>query len=298
MKTAEKEILYVETLNKKEIEDINNLERSCGFKRGLYYKLDPQTLLEKAAGAHHLLCYIGGILAGYATLTAFDEDETDCTVIAGEDKGLLQDMQRAVFDKVKEKGYKKLLYIVDEKDCFTANFIKANGAQYVFSEYRMNYNTKKAAHFEKEPIELEDAAHCDAAAVAALDLASFNGAQQETPKPGNALQSEECEVEEAAATADITNVKLAKIGGKVVGKIRIEVAGGAAGLYGFAVNPIYRRQGYGRKILNAAIKKTLENGTSKVYLEVDSVNEAAVKLYKTSGFEMQNKFDYYTFPCK
>ncbi len=59
----------------------------------------------------------------------------------------------------------------------------------------------------------------------------------------------------------------------------------------FAVNPIYRRQGYATKLLNKLIE-TMEN--QLLYLEVNTENEAAINLYKKFGLEIiRTRRDYY-----
>ena len=52
-----------------------------------------------------------------------------------------------------------------------------------------------------------------------------------------------------------------------------------------AVDPSYRRQGYGKSIVDAMISYALENGINNISLEVRQSNEGAIALYELLGFK-------------
>ena len=62
------------------------------------------------------------------------------------------------------------------------------------------------------------------------------------------------------------------------------------------VDPVYRRQGIGQKLLHAAEQKLKQQGIRKIRLEVSQGNVAAIRLYEKEGFKtialLQN---YYNF---
>lgn len=51
-----------------------------------------------------------------------------------------------------------------------------------------------------------------------------------------------------------------------------------------AVHPKHRRQGLGRRVLEALLAEAREAGAEHATLEVSSVNEAAMALYASLGF--------------
>lgn len=51
-----------------------------------------------------------------------------------------------------------------------------------------------------------------------------------------------------------------------------------------AVDPIYRRRGFGREIVRAFIDYAAENGIVSISLEVRESNQAAIALYESFGF--------------
>lgn len=57
----------------------------------------------------------------------------------------------------------------------------------------------------------------------------------------------------------------------------------------FATNPGFRRQGAGDALLTALEKLAEETATRKIFLEVDAINEAAIKLYLKHGFKQTGR---------
>lgn len=66
-----------------------------------------------------------------------------------------------------------------------------------------------------------------------------------------------------------------------------------------ATHPDYRRQGYGRAIVEALIKYSKNNGINSISLEVRESNRAAIELYSRLGFKVEGKRkDFYTKPTE
>ena len=66
-----------------------------------------------------------------------------------------------------------------------------------------------------------------------------------------------------------------------------------------ATHPDYRRQGYGRAIVEALIKYSKNNGINSISLEVRESNRAAIELYSLLGFKVEGKRkDFYTKPTE
>lgn len=60
---------------------------------------------------------------------------------------------------------------------------------------------------------------------------------------------------------------------------------GKIGLYDIHVMEEYRRKGFGNKICKSIINEGIKNSADLAYLQVTSLNEKAIKLYKSLGFE-------------
>lgn len=56
-----------------------------------------------------------------------------------------------------------------------------------------------------------------------------------------------------------------------------------------AVKPDEKRKGFGKKLLEFALNDMVENGVSKVTLEVNEHNVPAINLYESFGFKMAGR---------
>ena len=66
-----------------------------------------------------------------------------------------------------------------------------------------------------------------------------------------------------------------------------------------ATHPHYRRQGYGKAIVQALVKHAKLNGLDSISLEVRESNRAAIDLYTKEGFKIEGKRkDFYTKPTE
>ena len=73
------------------------------------------------------------------------------------------------------------------------------------------------------------------------------------------------------------------------------VAGhGLAGIFHIATAKDARRQGHGRKIVNALMHWARERGAMRAYLQVVAANEPAIALYRGFGFREAYRYDYLT----
>lgn len=66
------------------------------------------------------------------------------------------------------------------------------------------------------------------------------------------------------------------------------------GIYGFVVTKTQRGRGLGRQVLQSALRMILEKSASAtIFLEVETENQAALRLYQTEGFQVRNQYNYY-----
>lgn len=64
---------------------------------------------------------------------------------------------------------------------------------------------------------------------------------------------------------------------------------GEAELLTLAVDPEARRQGIGRRLVEAFLQKSCETKAETAFLEVSSENQAAITLYEATGFRQAGK---------
>ena len=83
---------------------------------------------------------------------------------------------------------------------------------------------------------------------------------------------------------------------EIAGSVIYSVVCDEAELLRIAVSDRYRRNGFGRRLMQEFLG-SLEGKADSVYLEVRSGNEAAIGLYKGTGFEVAGvRKNYYRSP--
>ena len=84
--------------------------------------------------------------------------------------------------------------------------------------------------------------------------------------------------------SDISNVLVAKQGGRVAGYVSFTVIIDECQIINFATKNEFKRQGVGKAVMTALIDHCKKSGVCKYFLEVRVSNIAAIELYKKFGF--------------
>ncbi|MED5535498.1 MAG: ribosomal protein S18-alanine N-acetyltransferase [Pseudomonadota bacterium] len=75
------------------------------------------------------------------------------------------------------------------------------------------------------------------------------------------------------------------ISGVIGGYAIMSIAAGEAHILNLCVHPEYQQMGYGGQLLGNILVEAERVGVERVFLEVRPSNEAAIKLYRSAGFE-------------
>jgi N-acetylglutamate synthase len=84
--------------------------------------------------------------------------------------------------------------------------------------------------------------------------------------------------------------------GRGVATGRLSLAGGWAGLTAIAVDPAWRRAGFGLAITTGLAAAALDRGAERIFLQVAAENTAARELYARCGFTDRHRYRYWTAP--
>ena len=84
--------------------------------------------------------------------------------------------------------------------------------------------------------------------------------------------------------SEISNVLVAKVGDRVVGYVSFTVIIDECQIINFATKNEFKRQGVGKKVMEALLDYGKARGVIKYFLEVRVSNEGAISLYKKYGF--------------
>jgi ribosomal-protein-alanine N-acetyltransferase len=84
-----------------------------------------------------------------------------------------------------------------------------------------------------------------------------------------------------------------------VGYAVVLISGVESELANLAVSRIMQRQGLGRRLLAESLHQAMARGCREMFLEVRASNEAAVRLYESSGFKaIGRRARYYARPIE
>ena len=87
--------------------------------------------------------------------------------------------------------------------------------------------------------------------------------------------------------------------GEVCGYVGSQTVLGESDMMNLAVAPAYRRQGLGRRLVEALCDALREKGSERLLLEVRRSNEAALALYASLGFtQIGVRPNYYYHPTE
>ena len=80
---------------------------------------------------------------------------------------------------------------------------------------------------------------------------------------------------------------------KPLGCFRLDFMSDQVGIYAFEVHMGYRGLGYGRQMLEEAIRTIRSESRKRIMLDVETDNTTAIGLYLSCGFEIKTTYDYF-----
>jgi len=265
---------------------IQELAAACTRADGGRLKLEETTLRSRPPDAlNDFLWFDEQGLAGFLGLYGHTLDQAElCGMVrpSARRQGIFSRLFEAAMAEVASRGVPGALLVVDRAYETGARFARSVGGIIEHSEHRMT--------LRREP-----------APVTPDPLITLRGAEpSDTPFMIRCL-GEAFGLNIAKIESEDLDVLTSRLAGSLVicredepvGTIRIERDGDEAGIYGFVVSPQFQGGGIGRQVLWAVIKDLTEEGVSKISLEVDSTNDAALHLYLSSGFDVLGTEDYY-----
>lgn len=95
------------------------------------------------------------------------------------------------------------------------------------------------------------------------------------------------------------HVLVLETGARVVGCVVRALAAGEGSIYRIVTSREHRRQGVGRRLLDAALERMCAAGASRCTLELRVSNLPARSLYESTGFSLDGRRKgYYTHPAQ
>lgn len=225
----------------------------------------------------------GGRLVGVAYLPA-DPPEAGLAVHpACRRRGIGRALLAAVADEARRRGMAGLLLVANTGSANGEAFLRAVGAVYETSEYRLELTGEPPAPDRPHPgLSLRPATPADAGTVVRIRAAAFGDDFGET-----------LAAVERRMTEPNRRYRLGLLDGEPVGVLCLGAWGNEADVTAFGVLPAYQGRGYGRQLLLEAVAQLRREGWARIAIEVETDNARALGLYEACGFAVAARFAYW-----
>lgn len=278
---------YISEDDFRRLEELKNIcidKEDMFLKLELDYKLNVSQMHKDEPFQHvnEFLYYDGETLVGYIGICNFGGEAAELTGMVHPSyrrKGIFTRLYNLAKEECYRRKFGKILLVCDNKALSGQEFIKSTRAVYSFSEYEMKLEGNYICE-ESKNIALRKALNSDAPEIARQNNIYFGDVGRTLVMP-----------EEEEKQNRITY--LIELGSKVIGKIRVDFSADEGFINGFGILPEYRRKGYGRDAIKAALYILNKNNIHKAALEVAAQNKNALNLYKSCGFAEQSVIDYF-----
>jgi ribosomal protein S18 acetylase RimI-like enzyme len=287
-------------LTDKELKEIKKLSLLCNQSDEIRMKLNWDMLRERSVELNNdFLYYKNNVLIGFLGLYSFSSKEAEISGMVHPHyrrRGVFRELTDAAVIACRRRSIPKLIFICPRSSSTGKAFLDALGADYSFSEYRMEMTedlespaqtasetTASQAGTSLEGIRLREAGHLDTELLVRLNMSGFPMSEQDVR-----------EYIAISLKSKGEKTYIAELGEEPIGKIGVQLSEVAGFIYGFSVLAEYRGKGYGRQILAKTIQsmRSMEPD-AQIALEVAVENERALGLYKSCGFQAVTAYDYH-----
>lgn len=283
-------VVGVRQLTEEQADQARALRDLCNRTDGLDLKLGvTATFATQLAEPYAFLCAIDGMLVGFCTLVGGDDPELElCGMVhpAYRRRSIGQAMLRAALESARRRlATIRVMMICEDASSAGRAFVAAAGGRHSFSENRMETTTPPQTHTtntSQKRLDVRQVGPESAPELARVIGGSFGQADDHL---ANDIVRD--------MTAEGERYFLARLGDTPVGAFKIFVDTPKAYIYAFGVLPEYRRNGYGREILEDILPRLFGEGWTAVGLEVDADNTPAQALYHAVGFHDVTVYGYY-----
>lgn len=271
-------------LNTKELDDIKKLQLICEQEEKIQLKLNWEMLKSRNEKEKtDFLYYEDDQLIGFLGVYGFGNKVEVCGMIHPNHrrKGIFSKLFAKAINEIKNQNVSQILLNSPTRSFSGKEWLKTLPCQFSFSEHQMKWTETNLG--EEEHIMIRPTTPDDIETEIQLDVQCFGFSEEEAKVYNQRIKKEN------AQDFFIIEEKQQK-----VGKIRIQHIKKEAWIYGFAILPEYQGQGIGRRAIKKILRQEHQNGFD-IFLEVESKNANALKLYESCGFKAYDSQDYYEY---
>src|SRR5579885_2714596 len=284
-------------LSEAELADIRQLTDSCDRYEGLHMRI-LWDMLQARPGieVNDFLYYEGETLAGYLAMDSWGIDERELTGMVHPEyrrKGIGHALLNAAREECFSRGIKQVILVCERTSPSGQAFARSVGGRLDFSEHEMVLENFQERNLFDERLYFRLAEPSDLEALAAIQAGSFGDTLEEARHAQSRyLQEPNCYIYIATFGEESVGCE------EPVGTLRLYEAEDRIGIYGFGVLPDYRGRGYGRQMLEEAIRSIRARSQKMITLDVETDNVNAIGLYCSCGFEIKTTYDYYAIDAQ
>lgn len=281
-----------QALSREEIAQVEQLAQVCNEYEHLDMRTDWLDIRPEFFGnMHDYLYYEGDKLVGYLFLKRNGTSQKEVTVMVHPEqrrRGIATHLLRAAIDECKLQQVRRLILVCEDGSQSGRAFLATTRAIHDFSEYKMVLGEFHESYSFDDRLAFQEADMSDLDALVTIIADGWQrGADEVREAVAFNLREPTCRVYIARFGGDELSC------GEPVGTLRIYEFPRELGIYGFTVRPDYRGRGYGRQMLEEAIRVTKTRSQKPIMLEVDTDNSTAINLYRSCGFEPVRTYGYY-----
>lgn len=271
-------------LNKNQLNEIKSLQDICENHDEIKLKLNWDMLVHRGSLKDDYFYYDEDQLAGYLALYGFGNQYELCGMVhpLNRKRGIFYQMFSEALESLKNRDASSLLINVPGTSQSGKKFASSVGAAYDFTEHEMKWDPNSHLSLP-ENIVIRKMREEDIPFCIKLDIECF----------GTSHSDAESRMKQISKETGQRSLMI-EVGGKAVGKIRVQRMQGQSFIYGFAVDPSFQGKGIGQKALSLTVREE-SKWTKDIFLDVAATNSNALKLYEKSGFKTIYSQDYYRY---
>ncbi len=276
----------VPELTKLQLQDINQLHQHCKQADGNAISIYKHLIEKRHPLACNVLCYQDNNLIGYLRTYFFYADACEVALMVDPNyrhQGIATQLLREIIPLLQQENIASLIFSTPPKIYET--WLKNLKFTYRNSEYQMQYDRHQAGHFEIKPALVRRANEEDIPALCAIDDACFPSKKPDADAVFRSLlYMPNCEL------------LVLVLDGEAIGKAHIFTESDRVRLTDIGILPKAQGQGLSVALVKHCINHALVRNKTRIFLDVETTNERAIKLYTKLGFIITNSLDYWITP--
>lgn len=266
--------------------DIRSLEAVVNASEGLHCEAHLDNSINFSKEMNWLyLAYENEKLIGVLSLFAPTRNEAEFSAATLPDRrmrSVYKGLLASALAEIRKYEIPSVLLLCEPQSASGKEAMAHLGARYEFAEYSMRFDIARRPAAAKGGVALRKAAFGDTLTMVQLGQQIFGGSYEENlTMVVNTL------------AAESRDQYLALVDEVPVGMCCISYKPSEASIFGLGISPEFQGKGYGRDMLSGILDIILSSSTGSIVLDVNSRNDKAFSLYKSSGFDVTSCFEYH-----